>query len=386
MPPVLSFPLRIPRCMLPVVLGLAFIVSAHANDPPATGIRLNQDQISALGLRFAPLQAIDHVSEYAWPGLVDIHLAHRDMLSAPVAGRIDEIMVIHGEVNKGQPVLSLQSAELAQRQKNYLDTLVQLAEARETYLRAQRLRTAGSASQKQYLAAKTRFDTLTHQKAALRQELAYIGLNQEQITALETTGTLVTTLVLLAPKDGLLFDLQVERNQRVDAQQTLAHIGEISEVVVDVDLPIDALDGIHTGTRAQIADTPWQGRVAFIAQQADPATQRVTVHVRFDNSQRQLLPGRFVRVHFFRDDLPVQRAYQVPSRALVAGENGETQVFVQVKNELVPTPVEVLSRDNQNAIIRLGPDVPPTTQVVTFGAIFLKGMLAGKEEEGGTDE
>ncbi len=383
MSPTFSFFLSAIRWLLPLTLAMA--PASRANDQSAVdGLTLNDSQIAALGLRLAPLQPIERVAGYAWPAMVDIPLAHRDMLSAPVTGRISEVLVVHGEVSKSQPILSMQSAELVQRQKDYLDTLVRLNEARAAFQRAQRLRTAGSASEKQYLAAKTRFDTLKHQKAAQRQELAYIGLGPEQVTALETTGALVSTLVLRAPKDGLLFELQVERNQRVSAQQPLAHIGEISEVVVDVDMPLDALDGIQTGTVAQIDGTPWQGRVAFIGQQADPATQRVTVHVRFDNPERQLLPGRFVRVRFIRDDLPSQRVYRIPTRALVSGENGETIAFVKTGAQFLPQPIEVIERDDKNAIVMFAPEVPPTAQVVAFGAIFLKGMLAG--EEGGEAE
>ncbi len=364
-------------CLLPA--------QARSNDelPVAeeSGIHLNDEQIKALGLRFVPLQPAARIGSYAWPGMVDIPLAHRDILSTPVAGRIKKVLVVHGEVKKGQPLVILDSSEAVALQKDYLDTLAQLHEAEKTYARIQRLRKAGSASEKQFLAAKTRRQILHNRLQVVTEKLLFIGLEQSQLKKLTETGQPFTTLTLKAPKDGLLFDLQTERNQLVSAGQTLAHIGEIGEVVVDVDLPIDALKNLKTGSAAQIVGEPIQGTIAFIGQQADPTTQRVTVHVRFDNTRRLLLPGAFVRVQFI-EELPAQgKSYRLPSRALVAGESGETLVFLRQETALVPEPVEVLYRDDREAVVAFGKPVDKDAHAVAFGAIFLKSMLGEEGEE-----
>ncbi len=371
-----SWPTLLTACWL-----FVFTLS-HANDKaPEEGIRLNDDQIAALGLRFARPEPVRQIEGYAWPAMVGIPLAHRDMLSAPISGRIQEILVVHGEVSKDQPLVVLESTELVEKQQRYLNTLAQLQEAEKTFARIQRLRKAGSASEKQYLAARTRLQTLQNQKKAALQALLVAGLEKEQIAAVEKSRQPISRLILKAPKDGLLFDLQVERNQRVQTRQTLSHIGQIDEVVVDVDVPIESVHDLHVGQQAQVAGSPWQGTVAFIGQQANPQTQRVTVHVRFDNPQRQLLPGAFVRVQFINEADSSIKIYRLPSRALVSGENGESIVFLRKGNSLMPQAVEARYRDDRHAIVQFGQAIDEDTQVVSLGAIFLKGMLEGDEGE-----
>jgi len=368
------------------LISLATLATGRAQDTitgSADLLPLNEEQIAALGLRLSPLEAISELKGYAWPARVDIPLAHRDMLSAPVNGRIQDVLVVHGEVKAGQPVIVLDSAQLVDYQKEYQNTLAQLQEAEKTFARTKRLRQSGSASEKQYLAARTRLETLRNQKNAQAERLLFSGLPPSQLEKLAKGDQPVRSLTLTAPKDGLLFDLQVERNQRVDANQTLAHIGEIREVVVDVDLPLDEVGTIRTGQKAQIVNTPWTGSVAFIGQQADPRTQKVTVHVRFDNPQRSLLPGALVRVQFIRADEQTRRLFRVPSRALVSGETGQEMVFVRRSAGFIPQPVEVVYRDERDAIIAAGPGVQAGDELVSFGAIFLKGMMEG---EGGEDE
>ncbi len=363
-----------------LVLGMngpAHAEEANENDH-YRGVALNAAQIKALGLEFVPLEPVTEIKGYAWPAMVDIPLAHRDMLSAPVSGRVSKIHVVHGEVKAGQPLIELDSAELVTLQQQYLDALAQLQQAQKNFDRAQRLYKAGSLSQKQYLAARTALETAQNRKLASFEALLYAGLSLKQIKALAGGREPIRTLTLRAPKDGLLFDLQVERNQRVAAGDSLAHIGEIGEVVVDVDLPIEVARKVHLGQKVVIAHRPLEGKVAYVSQQADPTTQRVKVHVLFDNRERSLLPGEFVRVHFIEQDKGTPY-YRVPATSIVSLD-GTPSVFLKEAEHMEAQPVEIRYRDNSWAVVQLRGVQEDARQVVSHGAIFLKGMLEGGEE------
>ena len=343
------------------------------------GLELNAEQIKALGLQFAPFEPVARVKGYAWPAQVDIPLAHRDLIAAPVSGRISKIHVVHGPVTQGQPLFELDSAELVRLQQAYLDALAQLTEARKNFERAQRLYKGGSLSQKQYLAARTALETTRNRKLATHEALLNAGLTLGQIKALAEGGKPMRTLTLRAPKDGLLFDLQVERNQRVDANAPLTHVGEIEPIMADVALPVDTVRNIRLGQTVTVNGLPLRGQVAYIARQADPETQRVSVHVRFDNAEGRLLPGQFIRVHFV-DGTPAP-AWRVPGRAVVDLE-GAPVVFVRDGEHIEARPVELIDRDGRWAIVALAEQPNKDARVVSFGAIFLKGMMEGGEGEG----
>ena len=369
-----------------IALSLSLVSSVWAGGEHAeeghheeAGLELNAEQIRALGLQFAPFEPVARVEGYAWPAQVDIPLAHRDLVAAPVGGRIARIHVVHGPVKQGQPLFELDSAELVRMQQAYLDALAELAQAQKNFDRAQRLFKAGSLSQKQYLAARTALETARNRKLATYEALLNAGLTMGQIKALAGGGKPVRILTLRAPKDGLLFDLQVERNQRVAANAPLAHVGEIEPVVADVVLPVDRVRDVHLGQTVTVDGQPIQGRVAYIAKQADPETQRVSVHVRFDNAGGRLLPGQFIRVHFV-DGVPTT-AWRVPNRAVVDLE-GMPAVFVREGAHIEAQPVELIDRDGRWAIVALAEQPDEAAQVVSFGAIFLKGMMEGEGEGG----
>ncbi|WP_294946539.1 efflux RND transporter periplasmic adaptor subunit [Sulfurivirga sp.] len=364
---------------LALTLSTAPALWAEEGHQAAAGLELNAEQVKALGLQFAPFEPVARVEGYAWPAQVDIPLAHRDLVAAPVSGRIARIHVVHGPVKQGQPLFELDSAELVQMQQAYLDARARLTQAEKNFARAQRLYKAGSLSQKQYLAARTALETARNDKLARYEALLNAGLTLGQIKALAGGGKPVRTLTLHAPKDGLLFDLQVERNQRVDANAPLAHVGEIEPVVADVALPVSEVKNIHLGQTVTVDGLPIHGQVAYIARQADPETQRVSVHVRFDNAKGRLLPGQFIRVHFV-EGTPAP-AWRVPNRAVVDLE-GTPAVFVREGKHIEARPVELIDRDGRWAIVALGEQPDADARVVSFGAIFLKGMMEGGEGEG----
>ncbi len=371
------------RWILMGVLALGAGVSAEEADEAShyRGVTLNDDQIEALGLRFAPLEPVTEVKGYAWPAMVDIPLAHRDLLAAPVGGKIRAIHVVHGEVRAGQPVIELESAELVRLQQGWLDALAQLDQAERRFRRAQRLRKAGSLSEKQFLAEQTALKEAQTAVKTARSTLDMVGLTDAQLEQIRQSGRLQRTLTLTAPKDGLLFDLQVERNQRVEANAPLGRIGEVGEVIVDVDLPLAAARRVRLGQKVVIAHQPLSGRVAYVAHRADPVTQRVKVHVLFDNTQRALLPGAFVRVHFIEQARGV-RYYRVPVSSIVSLD-GTPAVFLKEPAHLEVQAVEIRYRDNQWAIVQLRGVEEDAQEVVSHGAIFLKGMMEAAETEAG---
>ncbi len=345
------------------------------------GLELNEAQIKALGLQFSALTPVTQVSGYAWSAQMELPLAHQDMVASPVSGKIHKIFVVHGAVKAEQPLFELESEQWVKMQQDWLDALAQKAQAERNFKRAQRLFKAGSLSEKQFLIAQTERTQARTAVEASQQALKIVGMSQEQMNQLRQTGKLQRWLTLKSPKEGMLFDLQVERNQRIEANTPLVHIGENNHLIADVMLPMNELSRIFVGQKVSVEGYPIIGQVAYIANQADPETQRVSVHVRFEQLKGQLLPGTFVRVHFIQGT--PKQAYQVPSRAVVDLE-GVSAIFVKEGEHIEPQVVELIERDGHSATVALAETPDAETQVVSFGAIFLKGMMEGEGEgEGG---
>ncbi len=359
-----------------VALALALATVAA----PAATLPLTEGQIAAMGLRFHTAEKVTRVGGYAYPAMVSIPIAHQAVVSAPVAGLIRQIHVVHGVVRKDQPLIVIESAKLLAAQQAWLRTLADLELARSELERARELHAAGSLSHKKFLRTQNRVDNLQREAEMRRQELRYMGLSAEQLGELEAKRRLASRVTLTAPRDGLLFDLAVVQGDRVDVRAVLAHVGTIDEIVVDVEVPVDDARELRLGQPVVLHNRPVEGRIAYIARRADPLTQRVTVHALFDNPRGVLQPGELVRLQFVSSLEEKQVAWRIPTSGVI-DIDGVPTLFLRTPEGLEARPVEVLDRNSHFAVVRL-PDRtdPGTSPVLTHGAVFVKGILAGTAE------
>ena len=368
--------------ILPLSLrGFATLALALASGiSQAATIELSPGQIEAMGLGFHAPEPVTQIGGYAYPALTTLPETDQALLSAPVDGLIRQIHVVHGEVRKGQALLEIESAELLAAQQGWLKTLGDLAVARSEYERARELHQAGGLSRKKYLRAENRYTILQRQSQMEAQNLRFMGLTTRQLQALEKERRLVSRITLTAPRDGLLFDLAVVEGARVAAQTPLARIGDIGRIVVDVDLPLSDAKALTLNQKAILQGRPQEGRVAYIARLADPLTQRLTVHVVFDNSDGALRVGELVRLQFISPLTTRQTAWRLPSSSVIEIA-GVPNIFIRNGDGLESLPVEVLERDNRFAVVQLPAALDARqTAVVSRGAVYIKAALEGGEE------
>lgn len=96
---------------------------------------------------------------------------------------------------------------------------------------------------------------------------------------------------------------------------------------------------------------PEKGKIDFADRSIDPETGSLIVQAVFQNSNRLLKPGQYVKVRFISDQ--VNDAILVPQQAINQLQN-IYQVFVVQNNKIVPRPVEVGMRLGSNWVISKG--------------------------------
>ncbi len=97
---------------------------------------------------------------------------------------------------------------------------------------------------------------------------------------------------------------------------------------------------------------PREGRINFVDSRVDPNTGSVWVRAVFDNSQRLLTPGLFVRVRV-RVGEP-HKAVLVPERALTTDQGQKFVYVLNDKDEAVYRPIEVGAQHGQLREIKKG--------------------------------
>ncbi|MES2504861.1 MAG: efflux RND transporter periplasmic adaptor subunit [Myxococcota bacterium] len=114
------------------------------------------------------------------------------------------------------------------------------------------------------------------------------------------------------------------------------------------------------------------GHVAAIGEVIDPGTRTVKVRVTLDGAKDLLKPGMFAECDF---GVPEQDAIVLPSTAIVTVEEKNFIFVKKSDHQFERRPVSIANSTEQASVISSG--LAPGEQVVTTGAIFLKGLSFG---------
>ena len=297
-----------------LVTALACGGSSEQDDRPPTTAPL----VEAVEARFGAIPL-----EETMPGVV--RARNQVTIRPEVAGRIVEVLVRSGEaVDRGQALVRLDEVEARERLRQ-AEADVRLAEAtavaaraRVTELEARAARTRALAEQE--LVSEQDLDSLEAQLDALRASAdeAAARVEQRQAAVEERRSALAKTVVR-APVDGRLGERRAEVGMLVDSSTILFIVGDLDELIVEVNLTESVLDRVEEGmaveieTRDAVAE-PVRAQLSrispFLAEESFTTRGEIDV----DNREGRLRPGMFVTVRILVGQS--QRATLVPVSAV----------------------------------------------------------------------
>jgi RND family efflux transporter MFP subunit len=282
-------------------------------------------------------------------GSVVSRAGHSAALSAPAAGRVENILVTSGQaVRAGQALIELDQSAFHSAVESALATLAAAERANE---RQQRLAQEGIIPRKD-----------------AEQAAADLAKARADATAARRTEQLS---VLKSPINGVITRMSATLGASVDPAQSIVEISDPS--AVDILLSVTPTEAGHVRPGAKVALTAGQsatgeslgvGSVVDIAAAVDTATRSVAVRVRAPTSTRPLRIGETVFGAIAFGTRP--SAIVVPLEALVP-EGEDFKVFVVDANSIAhERDVKVGARTSAAAQITEG--LKAGERVVTVGA------------------
>jgi multidrug efflux system membrane fusion protein len=139
-----------------------------------------------------------------------------------------------------------------------------------------------------------------------------------------------------------------------------AHLSQIMERMRGRHLVVEAL---QDGSTSQ----PEKGTLTFVDNAVDSKTGTIRLKGTFDNSDRRLWPGQFVKVALILGNL--QNAVTVPTQAVQTGENGLFVFVVTSEKTVQLKPVKIGKSYGGETVVESG--VSAGEQVVTDGHLRL---------------
>lgn len=213
------------------------------------------------------------------------------------------------------------------------------------------------AAQEEYLSIKRMPDAGGALLDAARQRMRLVGMTDEQIRLVESSGRTHSRLSIAAPISGVIAELGAREGMTVTAGAPLFRINGLGTVWVNAEVPENFASRIRPGSAVE-ARTPalpgitFQGKVGAILPEVNAATRTVKARIELANPAGRLVPGMFATVSL--NGSAGKAVLLVPSEAVIQTGTRNVVMVAQGGGKFVPVDVELGTEANGQSEIRKG--------------------------------
>jgi RND family efflux transporter MFP subunit len=317
---------------------------SDSGEPKLLPVQLTPQRMQSIGVKTGLVEFKALHDEMRATGNVEVDETRLAWVQVRFSGWIQRVFVdsIYKPVEKGQPLFTIYSQEIAATEQEYL-----LARENRDLLGRSTVPGVASGS-----------DSLL--KAAA-ERLKQWQVPDSNIAQLEAGGGVPKEIEIDSPVKGVITERNAFATAYVQPGTKLYTIADLSTVWVYAQVFQSDIARIKIGDPATVTTDAWPGRsfpgrVSFIQPQVDEATRTVKVRLAIPNPQSQLSPGLFVNVNL---DAPLGRQLTIPASGVF--QSGIRQVAFVDRGGGYFEPREVETGD------RAGDDL-----------VVLKGLKAGE--------
>jgi membrane fusion protein, heavy metal efflux system len=321
------------------------------------------------------------IGEPVWAEVADsLHVAGRveadgtrlARIGSPVKGRITDLPVIEGQrVKRGEVLATVYSTDLSDAQFAFIKAVSQQQLSQRAAERGEQLVNADVIGSAELQRRQAEVLQASAEVAALRQQLAALGMSDAAIRELETTRKLNSTYQVLATISGTVLERSITVGQLVQPAEVAFLVADLSNVWLVADMPEQNAGDVTVGkaAEAEIPAFPGEkigGRLSFVSATVNPETRTVRVRMNVPNPNGRYKPAMLATVTL--KDRP-QRERVLPATAVVR-ENDRDYVFVQTApDRFLLRPVSLGGEYGDRRALMDG--IGPGEKVVLDGAFHL---------------
>ena len=349
-------------------------------------------------LTVEPVQQRVFQSEHVTEGKIAVDEDRSTPIFSPYAGRVLKLFVKPGDtVTVGQPLFTVQAADMVQAQNDFISAATALNKARsaqnlaEIIDKRQRLLYEGKAVPlKEVQNARAALDAAENDVRsaevaleAARNRLRIFGKTDQEITDFQEKGTIDPATLITAPIGGTIVQRKVGPGQYVGSGSTdpVFIIGDLSTVWVVAFIRETEAPLVHVGqaiyfTVLAYPDRSFPANISYVAAALDPTTRRLLVRATVNNSAGLLKPEMFASVKILTGE--GDKAVAVPRDAIIY-EGEAARVWV-VRDKDDEKAIELrrikvgLTNGNMVEVLK---GLAPGDRVVTKGSLFIDRVAAG---------
>lgn len=193
-----------------------------------------------------------------------------------------------------------------------------------------------------------------------RQRMRLVGMTDEQIHLVESTGKVHARLTVTAPISGVVAELGAREGMTVMAGAPLFRINGLDPIWVNAEIPESQADLVQPGNLVE-ARTPalsgkmFNGRVGAILPEINPATRTIKARIELANPGGQLKPGMFATIDLTPRDR--RQVLIVPTEAVIQTGKRTVVIVDQDAGQFAPVDVAIGMEAGGKTEIREGLEV-----------------------------
>jgi membrane fusion protein, heavy metal efflux system len=350
-----------------------------ASVPAANIVELVETQLKAVNVEAAAER--EFPLEKSAVGSIDFNEELLTQVFTPYQGRIVDLFAKAGdEVKKGQPVFTIDSADLVQASSTLISAAAVLELTTRNLERMKMLFAAKAAAQRDFEQATSDNQTAEGAYRAARDAVRIFGKSDAEIDRIVAERKVDPILVVPSPITGRITARNAAPGLLVQpgVQPAPFVIADISTMWMLANVAESDSPAFKVGqdVRVSVMAFPgrvFTGRISTIGASVDPMTHRLLVRSDIDDPNHELRSGMFA--NFAISTGEPMRSVAMPVDGVVREGDGTMTVWVTAdRRHFTMRPVKLgLLRDGYYQILD---GLKPGELVATEGALFLSNALA----------
>ncbi|WP_421813440.1 efflux RND transporter periplasmic adaptor subunit [Flagellimonas sp.] len=294
--------------------------SASEGQGEETGIVVTQEQFDTNDLTIGPMEKRTFPKMVETSGMIDVPPENRASVMAFMGGFVKQTSLLVGDkVKKGQLLVVLENQEFLKMQQEYMEVFNQLDYLKAEFERNETLFEEKIASQKNFLQAKSNYETAKARYQGLREQLQMLNISPSKVEQ----GNISSQAAIYAPISGSITKMNVAKGSYVSSATEILEI--VSNEHVHLELTVFEKDilKVKKGQKIQFriteaSEEAFNGDVYLVGTSIDDAKRSIKVHGHLEHEEEaNFLPGMFVDAKIMTDTI---KTLSLPEEAVIESE------------------------------------------------------------------